>query len=65
MIGSGGTIRLADGSALTAEAEWADPEPLFLPKPVRVTYKHDGTEISLEGVRHLVQTIGLARELRG
>lgn len=50
-------IRLNDGSFLRCEVEWP-PCGLFIGKPLRVTYYHGDTVISLEGARYLSERYG-------
>lgn len=53
------SIELKDGTVIRCEAEWDDGSPWLAGAPVRVTYYHGDTMISLEGLKYLRKTIGV------
>ena len=55
-------FRLADGTVVRCEAEAVELDPEHNPfrlKFTRISYYCDDVPVSLEGLRHLVNTIGI------
>lgn len=55
---------LKDGSTISCEVEFEEnSRSPWLGQPLRVTYYHGNTEVSLEGMKHLRKTIGLSERV--